>query len=64
MTFDLQKILESKRAYRQTLAAKPIAEKLRLLDAMRERSLAIRRSGQATNAIREQPAKYRPTKKA
>jgi hypothetical protein len=42
MTFDLQKILESKRAYRQSLAALPIAEKLRILDALRERALAIR----------------------
>lgn len=64
MTFDLEQILASKRAYRQTLAAKPIAEKLRLLDAMRERELAIRRSDPATNAVREQPAPYRPTKKA
>src|SRR5437660_1022103 len=31
MTFDLERIWASKRAYRQTLAAKPIAEKLRLL---------------------------------
>ena len=62
MTFDLQRILESKRAYRQTLAAKPIAEKLRLLDAIRERALTIRRSTPATNIVREEPAKYRPTK--
>jgi hypothetical protein len=62
MTFDLQKILESKRAYRQTLAAKPIAEKLRLLDAMRERARAIRPSASATNIVHEQPAQYRPAK--
>ena len=42
MTFDLQKILESKRALRRNLAARPVAEKLRMLDALRERELAIR----------------------
>jgi restriction endonuclease S subunit len=42
MSFDLQKILESKRAFRCELAARPIAEKLRILDAPRERELAIR----------------------
>ncbi len=42
MTFDLQKILESKRAMRRNLAARPVAEKLRMLDALRERALAIR----------------------
>ena len=42
MTFDLQKILESKRALRRDLAARPVAEKLRMLDALRERELAIR----------------------
>jgi len=43
----MQRILESKRAYRHALAAKPIAEKLRMLDALRERALAIRRSAPA-----------------
>lgn len=42
MSFDLQKILESKRALRRDLAARPLAEKLRMLDALRERELAIR----------------------
>ncbi|MCU1350491.1 MAG: hypothetical protein JWO56_3521 [Acidobacteria bacterium] len=37
----LQKILESKRALRRELAARPVAEKLRLLDAMRERAMHI-----------------------
>jgi hypothetical protein len=39
---DLQKILESKRALRRELAVKPIAEKLRMLDAMRESAVRIR----------------------
>ena len=42
MTFDLGKILQSKREFRRRLAAKPIAEKLALLDVLRERILAIR----------------------
>ncbi len=35
-------IEESKRAFRQKLAHLPIAEKLRMLDQLRGRSLAIR----------------------
>ena len=59
-----QKVLESKRALRQSLAARPMAEKLRLLDALRERELAIR-SGRAPNpppadVLREAPPPYQP----
>jgi hypothetical protein len=61
MSFDLQKILESKRVFRRDLAARPIGEKLRMLDALRERELAIR--GRAThgdsNILREDPTAYR-----
>jgi hypothetical protein len=42
MTFDLAKILQSKREFRECLAARPIEEKLGMLDALRERALAIR----------------------
>jgi hypothetical protein len=42
MTTTLQKILESKRALRRELAARPVAEKLRMLDAMRRRELSVR----------------------
>jgi hypothetical protein len=42
VTFDLERILASKRAYRVYLAALPVAEKLRMLDALRERELALR----------------------
>ena len=42
MTVSLQKIIENKRALRRELATRPIVEKLRMLDAMRERELAIR----------------------
>ena len=57
MTFDLQQILESKRAHRQRLASRPIGEKLRMLDALRERELAIRgrtvHSDSASSILRE-----------
>jgi hypothetical protein len=42
MSFDWEKIMEGKRALRRDLAARPVAEKLRMLDAMRGRELAIR----------------------
>jgi hypothetical protein len=41
MTSQLQKIIDSKRALRRELAARPIVEKLRLLDAMRKRDNTI-----------------------
>ncbi len=56
MTADLQTILESKRRYRQRLAARPIAEKLRMLDALRGRALLIRPA--LSSMIREEPAHY------
>jgi hypothetical protein len=57
MRLDLQKILESKRALRHDLASRPVAEKLRMLDALRERELAIRRSAgpSDSNKLREEP---------
>ncbi len=42
-----ERISESKRDFRRRLAALPIAEKLRLLDSLRERMLAIRRGSNA-----------------
>ncbi len=56
MSFDWEEIAESKRTYRAKLAALPIAEKLPLLDAMRERSLAIRNS--SPMVIQEEPPSY------
>jgi hypothetical protein len=56
MTTDLQAILDSKRRYRQRLAALPIAEKLRMLDAMRERALIIR--PESSSMLREEPTPY------
>lgn len=41
MTPDLTRIFAGKLAYRQRLAALPIAEKLRMLESLRARSLEI-----------------------
>ena len=40
--FDFERIWESKRVLRQRLATAPIMEKLRMLDALHERAVAIR----------------------
>jgi hypothetical protein len=40
--FDFDRIWQSKRAFRERLAAAPIAEKLRMLDSLRERALSLR----------------------
>jgi len=63
MRFDLQKIIESKRALHRKLATLPVAEKLRMLDALRERELAIRNRAVHSDSrgIREASAPY-PTK--
>ena len=58
MTFDLAKIVQSKREFRQRLAARPIAEKLALLDALRERALAIRPAQPATERDALEPPGY------
>ena len=44
MNETLQRILESKAAYRRQLARKPVAEKLRILEQLAERARAIRQS--------------------
>jgi len=68
MSLDLQNILASKRALRRELAARPVSEKLRILDALRERELAIRGRAVHPGALREEPAPYginsTPTKPA
>ena len=63
MTTHLSKVLESKAAHRRKLADLPIGEKLRLLDAMRERAIAIRgaTSEPDSSVLREEPAPYRIT---
>jgi hypothetical protein len=61
MSFNLQKMLESKRALRRQLAARPVADKLRMLDALRERELTIR--GRAAHpdpdSLHEEPAPFK-----
>lgn len=62
MTFGLAKILNSKRESRRELAARPIAEKLAMLDALRERELAIRQSSHPatdSSVLHETPPPYR-----
>jgi hypothetical protein len=60
MNSDFSKIQASKNTFRRDLAAKPVAEKLKLLDAMRERELAIRASkpnpDSASSSLHEEPA--------
>lgn len=60
MSFDFQKIFDSKAAYRRKLAYLPIGEKLTLLDAMRERAIAIRNATPASGSsvLHEDPTPY------
>ena len=61
MTFDLKRILESKNALRRKIAQRPVAEKLALLDELRDRMLAIREAAGAMPhpLVREARAGYR-----
>ena len=64
MTFDLSKILQSKREFHQRLAARPIEEKLAMLDALRARAIALRQSRPATTpGLREESPPYSPEPK-
>jgi len=65
MEFDWNKVTESKKAYRRRLAALPITEKLRLLDGLRERAVAIRGANHRQRSeVREQPPDYGDSKGA
>jgi hypothetical protein len=44
MTFDLQRIIQSKTEFRRRAAALPVAEKLRILDSLRERIVFLKSS--------------------
>jgi len=61
MTFDLQHILESKRARRRSLAQRPVAEKLAMLDALRDRARTIRDAASRPGAtgVRKSPPEHR-----
>jgi len=56
MNVDWERIFAGKRAMREKLARLPLTEKLRMLDELRERTLAIRR---AAGAVKEGSPKYR-----
>ena len=62
MSFDLQRILESKRALRRNLASRPLTEKLRTLDRLRERTIDIRRtarqSAPGSGVLQNDAARY------
>ena len=59
MTLNLDDILRSKLHYRRQLAARPVADKLRLLDQLRQRSLDI-----AATRNQKASAMYAPELKA
>jgi hypothetical protein len=62
MSFDIEEMVKSKDALRRRLASLPFAEKLRLLDALRERALAIRgASARVVSVVREEPVSYNLT---
>jgi hypothetical protein len=44
MSTQLERTLASKRAFRRELAARPVAEKIRLLEQLSERARVIRRA--------------------
>ena len=58
-SFRFERVWDDKRKMRQRLAAAPIVEKLRMLDALRERALALRNASDGASVIREPAATYR-----
>jgi hypothetical protein len=44
MTFEITEIIKRKHAYRALLAARPLAEELRMLEELRKRAISIRES--------------------
>jgi len=63
MNFDIEQMVASKQAFRQRLANLPVAEKLRLLDAMRERAVIIRQAtDRESNVVHEESTQYGTTK--
>ncbi len=59
MTFDLKRMLESKKALRRKLAGRPLPEKLAILDELRDRAWTIRNAGLDRSGVRESSGKYR-----
>ena len=61
VSFNIEEMLRSKQALRQRLTSLPIAEKLRLLDELRQRAVAIRNAGtHISNVVREEAPHYTP----
>jgi hypothetical protein len=59
MSFNVDQMLRSKQALRRRLTTLPIAEKLRLLDELRERAVAIiSAKNSARVSVREQSPSY------
>ncbi|MBI4318324.1 MAG: hypothetical protein HY675_07530 [Chloroflexi bacterium] len=60
MSSDLERIIQSKRAWRRSLAQLPVAEKLALLDVLRDRARELRASAsrQKAKLLQESPAEY------
>jgi hypothetical protein len=56
VTFDLAKIIDSKRAYRRKLADMPIGDKLRLLDVLRERAISLQSATRHAEGIPSAPS--------
>jgi rRNA-processing protein FCF1 len=52
MRFSLDEVLRAKAAARTAVIALPIAEKLRILERLRDRDQAIRRAVKTTNQAR------------
>lgn len=44
MSFDLKRMIESKLAFRLKMAAKPLAEKMRLLEQLSDRAAVLKRA--------------------
>lgn len=65
MSFDIERMIESKKKMRRKLASRPIAEKLEMLDLLRERAVAVREAvkNQHATVVHEQQANYRTEKK-
>ena len=60
MSSSLEKILDSKRELRRKLALKSVAEKLRSLEALRERQETIRRSSGRPQSAGRNPSRTGP----
>ena len=64
MKFDFKLISKSKRALRRRLVALPPAEKLRMLDALRERAVVLGKAkSTAIGVVRETASSYKVSKK-